>query len=136
MNKRSDKCIDKLCDKCNDKLCDKCNDKLCDKGTDKGTYIKTSKSVSFSPEVEICIIENNRDLWLYKYVLWYNKPDLKFIQNTLFMEAVAIKSVKHGWSDHKCLKQAALGKTDEISIIQPLIAEIINSIFEKTDLEM
>jgi hypothetical protein len=122
--------------KCSDKLCDKCNDKLCDKGTDNGTDIKTSKSVSFSPEVEICIIHNNRDLWLYKYVLWYNKPDLKIIQNTLFMEAVAIKSVKRGWSDHKCLKQAALGKTDEISIIQPLIAEIINSIFEKTDLEM
>jgi hypothetical protein len=115
---------------------DKRSDKLCDKGSDKGTYIKTSKTVSFSPEVEICIIENNRDLWLYKYVLWYNKPDLKLIQNTLFMEAVAIKSVKRGWSDHKCLKQAALGKTTELSIIQPLIAEIINSIFEKIDLEM
>ncbi len=119
-------------DKCSDKHCDKCSDKV----TDKGTYSKPSKSVSFSPEVEICIIHNNRDLWLYKYVLCYNKPDLKLIQNTLFMEAVAIKSVKRGWPDHKCLKQAALGNTNEISIIQPLIAEIINSIFEKTDLEM
>lgn len=115
---------------------DKSSEKHREKGPDNGTYIKTSKSVSFSPEVEICIIHNNRDLWLYKYVLWYNKPDLKLIQNTLFMEAVAIKSVKRGWSDHKCLKQAALGNTNEISIIQPLIAEIINSIFEKTDLEM
>ncbi len=128
--------MDKCSEKHRDKHCDKGSDKGTDKGPDKGTDIKTSKSVSFSPEVEICIIENNRDLWLYRYVLWYNKPDLKLIQNTLFMEAVAIKSVKRGWPDHKCLKQAALGNTNEISIIQPLIAEIINSIFEKTDLEM
>jgi hypothetical protein len=128
--------MDKRSEKHRDKHCDKGSDKGTDKGPDNGRDIKTSKSVSFSPEVEICIIENNRDLWLYKYVLWYNKPDLKLIQNTLFMEAVAIKSVKRGWSDHKCLKQAALGNTNEISIIQPLIAEIINSIFEKTDLEM
>jgi hypothetical protein len=52
------------------------------------------------------------------------------------MEAIAIKSVKRGWSHHKCLKQAALGNTTQISIIDPLVREIINSIFEKTDLKM
>jgi hypothetical protein len=96
----------------------------------------TMKSVSFSEQVETYVIPNNRDLWLYKYVLWYNKPDLKLIQQSLYMEATAIKSVKPGWSNHKCLKQAALGKTTEHSIVQPLITEIINSIFEKIDLEM
>jgi len=111
-------------------------DKPCDNHHYNVQTTNNTKSVSFSEYNEVCTIPNNNDLWLYKYVLWYNKPDLKLIQKTLYMEAVAIKSVKRGWSDHKCLKQAALGKTTELSIIQPLIAEIINSIFEKTDLEM
>jgi rRNA maturation protein Rpf1 len=118
------------------KRSDKGTDKLCDKGTNNVQTSDTMKSVSFSEQVETYVIPNNHDLWLYKYVIWYNKLDFKVIQKTLYMEAVAIKTVKRGWSDHKCLKQAALGKTTELSIIQPLIAEIINSIFEKTDLEM
>ena len=115
---------------------EKCNDKLCHNHDYNVQTTNNTKSVSFSEETETCIIENKDDLWLYRCLLWYNKPELKMIQHTLYMEATTIKSVRCGWLDHKCLKQAALGKTTELSIIQPLVREIINSIFEKTDLEM
>lgn len=111
------------------------SDKGTDKFHDKGTN-NPNKSVSFSDKQDTCIIQNNHDLGLYRYLIWYNKYDLLRIHKSLYMEVRMIQTVYPGWPQYRCVKQAALGNATELCIVQPLVNEIVNSIFQKIDLEM
>jgi len=90
-----------------------------------------AKKVGFSQEVRVYLIPNIDNIGNYKYQIWYNKSEYKIILSILKIEAKYIHRFYPIWAFEKCIKEAARGNMDKICIIQPLVMEIINTIFEK-----
>ena len=96
----------------------------------------TTKSVSFSEKNDFHDIPNRLDILIYKHNIWYTICEIRTAHAVIKRETGYIKFANMEWPINKCLKQALLGNFTTLCIIQPLVMEIMNSIFEKIDLEI
>jgi hypothetical protein len=96
----------------------------------------TNRTVSFSDKIESVDIPNRDELLTCRHNVWYTSSELKTIHSHMKREISYMKLLNMDWPINKCMEELLLGNFTRLCIIQPLVTEIVNSIFSKIDLEL